>query len=181
MTHQYVWHDSFIVTWLIHLVWYSYKRQTYICARYSAAFVSVTWLIHLVWHDSFVQGDLTHPFSVTWLINTCDMTRSFRVTWLIHRVWHDVWFCQPTRTATYCNTPHACLRTRHREWARERQSVCTRTREGTGHPSDIYDKQQRHTWQDTRATEMTRQKRHAIQDTRDTYMGWLWLVGSFKL
>ena len=114
---------------------------------------------------------MTHPFSVTGLICSfieCDMTYDSASQ---HALQH---------AATHCNTPHACLRTRHREWARERQSACTRTSEGTAHTSDIDDTQQRHTYQDARATEMTRQKRLAIQDTRDTNMGWLCSVGSIK-
>jgi len=50
-----------------------------------------------VWHDSFVLGDFTLPYGVTWLIHTvwhdssvlCDMTHSYCVTWLICIVWHD--------------------------------------------------------------------------------------------
>jgi len=65
-----------------------------------------------VWHDSFI--------CVTWLIHTCDMTRSYvwhdsfiYVTWLIHMcdmthsyVWHDSFICV-TWLIHMCNMTHS--------------------------------------------------------------------------
>jgi len=96
MTHS-CWHDSFMLTWLIHV------DMTHSCWHDS---FMLTWLIHVdrthsCWHDSFM---------LTWLIHV-DMTHScwhdlFMLTWLIHMwdmtgmTWRDLFTCVtwPIRT-----------------------------------------------------------------------------------
>jgi len=86
MTHQYVWHDSFIcVTWLIQAI--RPLLHWFICAKWLMPMCDMAH--SYMWRDLFRKYDhySTHSFvrcdwctCVTWLIHMCDTTHSGNTT-----------------------------------------------------------------------------------------------------
>ena len=95
-THSYMRHDSFIlVTWLVGIcdITHSYTwHDSLIC---------VTWHIHIYVRllDKRCYGSNVgvysseRAFSLTWLMDICDMTHSYtRHDSFIHVIWLSFWF-----------------------------------------------------------------------------------------
>jgi len=90
MTHRvdnYVWHDSYCVTWLIYM-WH----DSYIC---DMTHIYVTWLIYR-WHDSFILSTLIYDLahSSCWhLYVTWRIAPERHVTHIKDSVCHDSFVC----------------------------------------------------------------------------------------